>query len=97
MSPGDSPDPNAADPASRASVEQKIAVVNELIPYVLLMPRGPDRAEFELKIARRIGVSLAALRDEIASRERFAGNGKTDATAEGRADPRRRCRPASDG
>ena len=96
MATGDRVDASAADPAARnASFEQKIAVLNELIPYVLLMPRGDDRARFEESIARRIGVSLQALRDETASRERStARNGKSATAADGFFAPRRRRRQA---
>src|SRR5919198_4483837 len=86
----------AADPAARhAFAEQKIAAVNELIPFVLLMPRGIERARFEETIARRVGVSLQALRDEIAVRERSAPNGNGNAAAGGCATSRRRRRQSS--
>jgi hypothetical protein len=91
MATGDRVDVSAADPATRnASFEQKMAVLNELSPYVLLMPRGDERARFEESVARRIGVSLQALRDETASRERSARNGKSATAADGFFAPRRR-------
>jgi hypothetical protein len=98
MATGDKVDVSAADPAARnAAAEQKIAAVNELIPFVLLMPRGPERARFEESIARRIGVSLGALRGEIAARERSARIRKSDAGADGCAAPRRRRRQTNGG
>ena len=88
---------SAADPAARhASAEQKIAAVNELIPYVLLMPRGAERAGFEEAIARRLGLCLQALRDEVATRERSACTGSRDAAASGSPGSRRRL-PANGG
>ena len=98
MATSDRADASAADPAARnASAEQKLAAVNELIPYVLLMPRGPERARFEESIARRIGVSLGALRGEIAVRERSARISKSGAAADGCAASRRRRRQANGG
>ncbi len=98
MGTGDRVDASAADPAARnASAEQKIAAVNELIPYVLLMPGGSERARFEESIARRLGVGLGALWGEIAMRERSARNGKGDAAADGCAAPPRQRRQANGG
>ena len=89
---------SAADPAARrASAEQKIAALKQLISYVLLMARGPERARFEESIARRIGVSLEALRDEIVARERSVSTGGDDAAAGGCTASRRRRRQPTGG
>jgi hypothetical protein len=94
----DGSEANDADPAARhASAEQKIAAVNELIRYVLLMPRGAGRATFEERIAVRLDVNLRALRDAIAARERSISISKADAAAGGSAPPRHRRRQATRG
>jgi len=41
--------------------EQRIAIVNELIPFLLLMPDGQGRTDFLERIATRVGVSVEAL------------------------------------
>lgn len=51
-----------------APVEGKLAAVRELAPLVRLAPEGLARATFEERIARRLGLDLQALRDEIAGR-----------------------------
>jgi hypothetical protein len=95
--PGGS-DVSTVDPAARrASVEQKIAAVNHLIPYVMLMPRGAGRAAFEEAIARRLGVSLQALRDEVARRDGSLKADRRDAAAGGWAAGRRRRRQSNGG
>src|SRR5512137_880777 len=52
-----------------APVEGKLAAVRELSPLVRLAPEGLARATFEERIARRIGLDLQALRDEIQGRK----------------------------
>ena len=87
---------SAMDLAARnSSAEQKLAAVYQLIPYVLLMPRGAERAKFEERIALRLGVSLQAVRDEIATRVRFSRKGRDDAAADGCAASRRRRRQSN--
>ena len=89
---------SAVDLAARnASAEQKLAAVNQLIPYVVLMPRGAERARFEERIALRLGVSLQALRDAIATRGRSSATWRPDAAADGCAAPRRRRRQSNGG
>jgi hypothetical protein len=44
-----------------AFAEERIALANDLIPYLLLMPPGLERTGFMTRIALRVGVSLAAL------------------------------------
>jgi DNA primase len=51
-----------------APVEGKLAAVRELAPLVRLAPEGLARATFEERIARRLGLDLHALRDEIQGR-----------------------------
>jgi DNA primase len=65
-----------------APVEGKLAAVRELAPLVRLAPEGLARATFEERIARRIGLDLQALRDEIQGRRTSA------------PPPDRRARPA---
>ena len=57
----------AADPPP---IEEWIAVIDRLIPYVLLVPRGIERSLLEQGIARHIGASLGALRAAIEARLR---------------------------
>ncbi len=61
--------------AADAPVEAKLAAVRELAPLVRLAPEGLARATFEERIARRIGLDLHALRDEIQGRSRPATPG----------------------
>jgi DNA primase len=51
-----------------APVEGKLAAVRELAPIVRLAPEGLARATFEERVARRLGLDLGALRDEIEGR-----------------------------
>ena len=51
-----------------APVEGKLAAVRELAPVVRLAPEGLARATFEERVARRLGLDLGALRDEIEGR-----------------------------
>ena len=51
-----------------APVEGKLAAVRELAPVVRLAPEGLARATFEERVARRLGLDLGALREEIEGR-----------------------------
>jgi len=55
-----------------APVEEKLAAVRELAPLVRLAREGLARTTFEERIARRLGLDLQALRDEIHGRPRPA-------------------------
>jgi DNA primase len=56
-----------------APVEEKLAAVRDLAPAVRLAPEGLARTTFEERIARRLGLDLAALREEIQGKPRPAG------------------------
>ena len=58
--------------AADAPVEEKLAAVRELSPLVRLAPEGLSRSTFEDRIARRLGLDLQALRDEIQGKSRTA-------------------------
>jgi len=53
-----------------APVEEKLAAVRDLAPLVRLAPEGLARATFEDRVARRLGLDLQALRDEIHGKPR---------------------------
>ncbi len=49
-----------------AAVEQKLAAVRELEPFVRMTPEGLARSVFEERIARRLDLDVGALRAELA-------------------------------
>jgi len=63
-------DRNCHGPASDSPVEEKLSAVRELSPLVRLAPEGLPRTTFEERIARRLGLDLNALRDEIGGKPR---------------------------
>jgi DNA primase len=48
-----------------APLEQKVAAVRELQPFVRMMPEGLARSVFEDTIAKKLDLDLAALREEL--------------------------------
>jgi DNA primase len=48
-----------------APLEQKLAAVRELQPFVRMMPEGLARSVFEDTIAKKLDLDLAALREEL--------------------------------
>ncbi|HEU4385797.1 MAG TPA: DNA primase [Anaeromyxobacteraceae bacterium] len=62
-----------------ASVEQKLAAVRDLEPFVRLAPEGLARSVFEERIARRLDLDLAALRAEV-QREPTSQSGSLHST-----------------
>jgi DNA primase len=57
-------------PAREAALEQKLAAVREIEPYVRMMPEGLARSLFEDAIARRLELDASALRVELAGERR---------------------------
>jgi len=55
-----------------APVEEKLAAVRELAPYVKLAPEGLARTTFEERMARKLGLDLQALREELHGKPRPA-------------------------
>jgi len=56
--------------AADAPVEEKLTAVRELGPFVKLAPEGLARTTFEERIARRLGLDLQALREELHGKPR---------------------------
>ena len=49
----------------QAPVEHKLAVLRALMPFVLAAPEGLPRATFERAVARRMGIDIGPLRQEL--------------------------------
>jgi DNA primase len=56
---------SCGDRPREAALEQKLAAVRELTPYVRMMPEGLARSVFEDGIARKLDLDPAALRAEL--------------------------------
>jgi DNA primase len=52
-------------PARQAALEEKLAAVRELTPFVRMMPEGLARSVFEDAIAKRLDLDSGALRAEL--------------------------------
>jgi DNA primase len=59
--------------AREAALEQKLAAVRELLPFVRMMPEGLARSVFEDAIAKRLDLDLAALHAELSGERPKAG------------------------
>jgi len=70
-----------AGPAD-ASVEQKLAAVRDLEPFVRMTPEGLSRSVFEDRVARRLDLDLGALRAEM-EREPGSRSGSASGTRAG--------------
>ncbi|GAO01287.1 DNA primase [Anaeromyxobacter sp. PSR-1] len=49
----------------QAPVEHKLAVLRTVMPFVLAAPEGLPRATFERAVARRLGIDIGPLRQEL--------------------------------
>ena len=49
----------------QAPVEHKLAVLRTVMPFVLATPEGLPRATFERAVARRLGIDIGPLRQEL--------------------------------
>lgn len=54
----------------QAPVEHKLAVLRAVTPYVLAAPEGLARSTFERALARRVGIDIGPLREELQRVER---------------------------
>lgn len=63
---------HAGGQGAQAPVEHKLAVLRAVTPFVLAAPEGLPRATFERALARRLGLDIGPLRQELeqAARER---------------------------